>query len=322
MAHEFDPEGPSPVPPLTGGAIDYDPKPVPPPPPRPVALPTTPVQSSSGPAIVMSLILTALGIGAFFAGKSMEESAPPATPPPATAEAKPEPAADAAKPAEPSPTPPAETAVAAADAPMKDDLAALSKRIDDLKAAVEADPKNDAESLKPLQAKVDELAKLPEMVAPMTKRLDDLDGRLNEMGTSFDAMKTEVAALKTSPAPSPAPAAAAAAEEPRTEDVNTADAAMGQAVDLFKQGKYKEANDAFVKLSQDDANDARVWYYAALSNGLATRAWKGDTETYVKKGVEREKAGSPTADKIDPVFAELTKTTGKDWLAGWRKLAK
>ena len=312
MAHEFDPEGPSPVPPLTGGAIDYDPKAAPAPPPRPAV----PSHSSTTP-IIMSVVLAAAGVGAYFAGKSMEGPAAPAAP--ATAEGKADPAApavDAAKPAEPAPAP---TPAAVDVAPLKEEVAALTKQVAELAAKVEAAPKAEAADVKPLEAKVAELAKVPDMVAPLPKRIDDLDGRLAGIGTTLDGLKAEVAALKAAPAPAPAPAAAA---DPKPEDVNVADQAMGQAVDLFKQGKYKDAAAAFVKLSEADANDARVWYYAAISNGLGSGKWDGDTATYVNKGIALEKAGSPATDKIDPVFADLTTKTGKDWLAGYRKRAK
>jgi hypothetical protein len=41
----------------------------------------------------------------------------------------------------------------------------------------------------------------------------------------------------------------------------------------------------------------------------------------VKKGIERERAGTPPADQIDAAFSILTPDTGKDWLATYRKRA-
>ena len=64
-----------------------------------------------------------------------------------------------------------------------------------------------------------------------------------------------------------------------------------------------------------------VWYYAALSRGLATRDWKGETERLVTQGIEREKAGKPDKAKIDAAFEDLTPETGKDWLAFYRRRA-
>jgi len=96
---------------------------------------------------------------------------------------------------------------------------------------------------------------------------------------------------------------------------------MAQAVDLFKRGKNLEAKDAFARLQTATPDDARVWYYSALANGLATRDWKGESERLVTTGVEKEKAGSPDKAKIDAAFAELTTNTGKDWLSYFRSRA-
>ena len=68
-------------------------------------------------------------------------------------------------------------------------------------------------------------------------------------------------------------------------------------------------------------DDARVWYYSALANGLATKQWKGETEELVNKGVDCEKSGNPAAAEIDAAFSNLTKANGQDWLAYYRKRA-
>ena len=97
---------------------------------------------------------------------------------------------------------------------------------------------------------------------------------------------------------------------------------MDDAVKLFKANKFKEAEDQFLKMTEANPNDARVWYFAALSNGLATGKWDGKTAELVQKGIEREKAGSPKPAEIDTAFRDLTTATGKDWLAGYRKYAR
>jgi hypothetical protein len=90
-------------------------------------------------------------------------------------------------------------------------------------------------------------------------------------------------------------------------------------IDLFRQKKYDQASEAFDSLTRTNPDDARVWYFAALSRGLATRDWKGQTEKLVTEGVEREKAGTPEKSQIDSAFADLTAETGKDWLAFYRR---
>ncbi len=202
---------------------------------------------------------------------------------------------------------------------LKDEVAALSRRLDEIQGKVGVDKETPAASLKPLQAKVDELAKVPEMVKSLPEKLNALDGRVKAIDKGLEDLKREVATLKkgvdTAPAPRPT--------EAQPKDVDGADQAMSDAVALFKGKKYKEANAAFGKLAQAKANDARVLYYAALSHGFATGNWKeGESVSLVKKGIEREKAGSPESSKIDEVFSDLTKATGKDWLDGYRKQAK
>ena len=111
------------------------------------------------------------------------------------------------------------------------------------------------------------------------------------------------------------------AARPPLEDVNVADEAFGQGVELFQKSRYDDALNLFSRMEQTHPNDARVWYFAALSNGLATGKWDGKTAELVQKGIEREKAGSPKPAEIDTAFRDLTTATGKDWLAGYRKSA-
>ena len=96
---------------------------------------------------------------------------------------------------------------------------------------------------------------------------------------------------------------------------------MDQGVGLFKAGKYKEASDAFQKLTESTPNDARVWYLAAFSRGSATNQWTGETTRLVEKAVELEKAGTPDGAKIDAAFTGLNPAF-KPWLDTYRKMAK
>jgi len=75
-------------------------------------------------------------------------------------------------------------------------------------------------------------------------------------------------------------------------------------------------------LLQTQPEDARVWYYAALSYGLATRDWGRATEMMVEEGVSREKAGRPPKPEIDAALTGLTKETGKEWLDFYRQRAR
>ena len=74
---------------------------------------------------------------------------------------------------------------------------------------------------------------------------------------------------------------------------------MTDAIALYQGPQvYKEASAAFAKLAQAKPNDARVLYFAALASGFSTNNWNsGDAASLAKKGVEREKAGTPEPDQ-------------------------
>ena len=52
---------------------------------------------------------------------------------------------------------------------------------------------------------------------------------------------------------------------------------------------------------------------------MTSRDWTGETEGMVRRGLACEQRGSPKRSDIDAQFSTLTKETGKDWLAEWRK---
>jgi len=108
---------------------------------------------------------------------------------------------------------------------------------------------------------------------------------------------------------------------PSSGEVESVEKALQTGVGLFQQKRYGDAYAAFRSLLQSHPDDARVWYYAALSYGLATGNWDRMTQTMAEEGVAREKAGKPPKAVIDSAFAGLTKETGKDWLAFYRRRA-
>jgi TolA-binding protein len=233
-----------------------------------------------------------------------------------------------------SPTPAAAPApdLAADVKALRTEIEGLSSRMKDLQSRVESIPKPaPAPDLEPLQAKINDVAKAAETAGALSKKVDALDERIASLDKSLATVRDETNALrdevKKVSAPATAPAAASTEPKPETtpEPAKPAladAAALAPAVDLFKEGKYKEASDAFQKLATSHPDDARGWYYAALATGLATRNWQGETIRLVTKGVEREKAGTPKTADIDAAFRDLTATTGKDWLSYYRKTAR
>ena len=204
---------------------------------------------------------------------------------------------------------------------IKAELAVMTKKMGEMPAPADPAPQIKSldekiadlgKSVSEMPAKLDTLSQKVEAAAKgegfaPAPKVEEIDKKVGELAKAFEALKAD-ATVK--------PAATPAASE-----VNAEGPAMEQAADLFKQGKFAEAKDAFTKLQSASPDDARVWYFSALANGLATRNWQGESERLVKLGVEKEKAGMPEKAKIDAAFATLTANSGKAWLDFFRKQA-
>ena len=95
--------------------------------------------------------------------------------------------------------------------------------------------------------------------------------------------------------------------------------ALAEGMSLFKKGAYSQAQAVFHGLRQTRPQDARVWYFSALANGLSTGRWEGEARSFVVQGADRERAGLPATSVIDSAFADLSPAAGKEWLAAYRK---
>jgi TolA-binding protein len=214
----------------------------------------------------------------------------------------------------------------------------LTGRLDQLSSRVDAFPKpGPAPDLEPLKAKVAKVDDLTKRVQGVEEKLVDLPGRIDQEGNQITTLTARLEEVnhkvdglgKEPGAASPGSGGTREAMKPVTDTVDrlaksavtTAAGTLGPGVELFKQKKYKDANDFFSTLGKVDQDDARVWYYAALSRGFATGDWKGETEWLANRGVEREKAGTPSKAEIDTTFDDLTPATGKDWLVFFRNRA-
>lgn len=180
-----------------------------------------------------------------------------------------------------------------------------------------------AKTLASLQEKVDklprpepapDLAPIQKQLADLTAKLGAFDQRIQAVADGLAGAQAELTTLKAEPVKGTEPATAAA---------SSGDTALAEAAAQFQQTRYAEALASFRKLQAAAPDDARVWYFSALANGLVRRQWTApETLQWVKKGVECEKAGNPERARIDEAFAGLSAATGKDWLAGYRKQAK
>jgi uncharacterized protein YoxC len=192
---------------------------------------------------------------------------------------------------------------------MKSQLDGLSGQLKELQGKVDALPKpKPVPDLKPIQDKVDDLAKSVAAVVPLGDKVNNLDASVKSVKGDLDGLAAEVKKLAA-----PAPAA---------EESSSAAPALSEGVDLFKAGKYKEAGEVFKKVESANPKDARVYYYEAFANALATGNWQGDpTLALARKGAELEKAGTTKATEVDAAFATLPANL-KPWLAFFRTQAK
>ncbi len=193
---------------------------------------------------------------------------------------------------------------------MKERLALLdeiSKKVDSLGLRVNS-----------LPAKVDQDSR---KIITLTADLEGMRNEVASLRNNIHASAEKPSVKMDRPLDGGVKAATASASEPPREIPPPVSSLLQAGVEYFQKKNYDEASDLFAGLTKTQPDDARVWYYAALSRGLATRDWRGETERLVTQGMNREKAGKPAKSQIDAAFANLTSETGKDWLAYYRRLA-
>ena len=180
-----------------------------------------------------------------------------------------------------------------------------------------------------LRVKVDELSKTSGDVKNLSDRFRQAEDRMDRLQGDLKGLRDQIVAKgkreslaarlaataaaspKVDPPASPAPT-------PPSTDLAPTDSAMAQGIALFKKGQYQQAEAIFRNLRTTRQQDARSWYYSALTNGFATGQWDGETRYFVIQGADRERAGLPPAAEIDSAFADLSPASGKDWLASYR----
>jgi hypothetical protein len=200
----------------------------------------------------------------------------------------------------------------------------LIEQTDGLKGRVErietTRPAPPAE-LHDLRDKLGRLSETAGGLAPLPGGVRRLDVRVANLSVLLNTLRDEVNALRLK-AEKAAASATAPAASPRAADDSppaTAEArALAQGIKLFKQDRYREAIAIFNRLELITPDDARVWYFAALSQGLATGQWGGDTERLVEKGIACERAGAAGHPAINAAVGDLTPSQGRDWLAEYR----
>jgi hypothetical protein len=207
---------------------------------------------------------------------------------------------------------------------LEERIEADSRRLGQLQEQIDARPEPPpaapapapapAPDLAPLRARVDALAKASERLGPLPDELKTAGARVEALEKGMESLRADISSLRQ------AVERAGAATE-RTGELAAADHALALGSALFKGGHFAQARDILVKQAAATPDDARLWYSAALANGLATNDWQGESERLVRHGVDREKAGTPPKVEIDALFSGIGEQQGGRWLREWRQHA-
>jgi hypothetical protein len=175
--------------------------------------------------------------------------------------------------------------------------------------------------LAPLRTRIDDLVEESQRLSPLPATFQSLRQRVDVLDKGLNALRTEVAAVPKQLDTSLNALKDAMVSRSVPDRVSPTDLARDLGAALFRDGKYPASREVFRTLVQSYPNDARLWYLAALANGLTSGDWTGETEGLVRRGLACEQRGSPKRSDIDAQFSTLTKEQGKDWLEEWRKRA-
>ncbi|HVA46007.1 MAG TPA: tetratricopeptide repeat protein [Pirellulales bacterium] len=173
-----------------------------------------------------------------------------------------------------------------------------------------------------LQMQMTDLERAIDPVANLPSKLRQLEQRFSSLKEDFKTLKDQVSGEDVPTVTKVAPAEGGFSAPGRYVDADPAnEATLKLAIARFREGHYAQARELLHRLQYERPNDARVWYYAALANGLASGKWDGETKRLVDRGIERERAGTPLPSVIDGSLAGLTREMGQDWLATQRRQA-
>ena len=221
-------------------------------------------------------------------------------------------------------------AQAGGDDKLKEQVQGLAARFDVLRQRVEvmSMPRDtNSHDLGSLRIRVDDISQKVDDMKNLSTRSRDMEDQLNRLKDEVKGLRDQPVAERERGGPIASPPIIVEAMKSRLEmppapvppvDPNAPDEALAAGMALFKKGKYPQAEAIFRNLQLTKPQDARVWYYSALANGLASGQWEGETRSFVMQGAERERAGLPAASIIDSAFADLSSASGKDWLASYR----
>lgn len=205
---------------------------------------------------------------------------------------------------------------------LKKQLKHLDDRIDRLSQRIDRVTRPEDQTppvLHTLQVQMNDLARELDELAGLPAHLHRLDRQIASVEERFKTLRSQVATNDESS--SVGLGAAAGAPSSRSMDDGN-DPTLELAIGLFQEAQYSQARQVLRRLQREYPKDARVWYFSALANALASGDWKGETEVLVEKGVECERSGTSSKAEIDLALSVLTPDTGSDWLARHRRDAR
>ena len=192
----------------------------------------------------------------------------------------------------------------------------LSERLDQMHQRMDSmsQPRNQTPpDLTTLQNKVGEISRQVSDIGDFHSKVNQLEQRLEMMQQDVKMVREQVANARNGVGQATAPritdinkevailtrpASPAAPPSAPSEASGGGDSVLSEGISLFKDGKYPAAGDIFRKLQMSHSNDPRVWYLSALTFGLNTQDWNRGAMALLEKGVEREKNGSSSINKI------------------------
>ncbi|AGA28865.1 hypothetical protein [Singulisphaera acidiphila] len=201
---------------------------------------------------------------------------------------------------------------------LKTEIERLSTRLKKLQERVETSS-NPPSELNAIRTKMNELAQSTAALALLTKKVESLDARVAATDKQVASFREQVVAVKEQRKRA---ADSGQTAFPTHHPETPSDGDITTGINAFKASRYKEASDLFRALTVSRPDDARVWYYAALSHALATNQWKDETIRLFNKAVEREKAGTPAKALIDASLASVTEPSVKKWVDYFRRAAQ
>lgn len=202
---------------------------------------------------------------------------------------------------------------------LKKQLKHLDDRIDRLSQRIDRVTRPEDQTppvLHTLQVQMNDLAREIDELAGLPSHLHRLDRQIASLEERLRSVRSQLATTDASSGVGLG-AAAGAPSGPLAADGN--DPTLELAIGLFQEGQYSQARQILRRLEREYPKDARVWYFSALSNALASGDWKGESEVLVEKGVECERSGKPGKAEIDLALSVLTPDTGEEWLARHRR---